>query len=161
MAAIHAFNLRAGLAPIADKPVFCLRRGKVPYGRDCRPLRGEFSSPELQANLMPLAEGLVRARGRGDFDGVGLAFFPGCGVVGLDLDHVITGAKLTFSEEQQEALKAVARHAFVEVSMSGTGLHAFFVGDAVTVKLNGEVEVFGDRNFIALTGRLLSEVSQC
>lgn len=149
--------LLAGFAPVAPRPLFVVRRGKVPHGSDGRKLSGTFAERALQAKLMPLRAALTLAERRtlagGPFDGVGIAFFPGCGVVGLDLDHCVTPeGKLDLSPMQREALKHFLGGAYVEVSMSGTGLHAFALGHASTIKANGVVELFGDRNFVALTG---------
>jgi hypothetical protein len=124
---------------------------EVPYGSDGGLLSGSFDGAALQARLMNLDAALALA-GRGSFDGVGIAFFPGCGVVGLDLDHCVTDGELTPAPEQLAALRPLHGHAYTETSMSGTGLHAFALGDAETLKANGAVELFGDKNFIALTG---------
>lgn len=102
---------------------------------------------------MPLGEAADLAERRGH-DGIGLAFYPGCGVVAIDLDKCKApdgGWRLTAA--QKAALDAFKRHSFIEASMSGTGVHAVALGDAETLKANGEVELFADRNFLALTGQ--------
>ena len=148
----HVAALRHGFAPIAHRALFVVRRGKVPHGSDGRRLTGSFADTATQAKFMLLEAALALAP-RGKFDGIGIAFYPGCGVVGLDLDHCIgADGDWHLRDEQTAALRQFMGRAFIEKSMSGTGLHAFALGDAETVKANGEVELFGDKNFVAVTG---------
>lgn len=156
--------LTVGLAPIADRPIFATWRlepnpdkpdkpRKVPYVRGGRRLTGAYSDPALPGKLMPLAEA-VQACYEQEHDGVGLVFTPGCGAVGLDIDHCIDGGtgEYILVPEQKAALAHFVKVSFLERSQSGTGLHAIALGDARTLKANGRVELFGDRNFLALTG---------
>ncbi len=154
--------LRAGLAAIAHKPVFCTwklvpnadkpdQSKKVPCIRGGRWLTGGFKNPELKTNLMSLMEGISAVHKYGH-DGVGLVFSPSCGVVGIDLDDCIDGETFVGNSVQQQALSAFEAHAFIERSQSGTGLHAIALGDAATHKMDGVLELFGDKNFLALTG---------
>ena len=155
--------LRAGLAPIAEQPLFCVYRlepnpdkpdkpRKVPYLKGGNRLMGSFSDPALPSKLMPL-EAAMTEYYQHDHSGVGVVFYPGCGIVGLDLDHCIdpTG-QWSMTPDQKEALAPFAKVSFLEVSQSGTGIHAIAIGNAHTNKANGSVEVFGDKNFLALTG---------
>lgn len=124
---------------------------KIPYTRDGKPLKGSFSDPALLANLMPLEEAIASAKAQGH-DGVGLVFTPGCGIVGIDLDCCIVDGEVVGTSEQQQALAAFAPYSFIEHSQSGTGLHAIALGSAATNKKDGVLELFGDKNFLALTG---------
>lgn len=124
---------------------------KIPYTRDGEPLKGSFSDPALSANLMTLEEAIAAAKARGH-DGVGLVFTPGCGIVGIDLDCCIVDGEVVGTSEQQQALAAFAPYSFIEHSQSGKGLHAIALGDAVTNKMDGVLELFGNKNFLALTG---------
>lgn len=124
---------------------------KFPYTRDGKLLTGSFSDPALLANLMTLEEAIAAAKARGH-DGVGLVFTPGCGIVGIDLDCCILDGEVVGTSEQQQALAAFAAYSFVEHSQSGTGLHAIALGSAATNKKDGVLELFGDKNFLALTG---------
>jgi primase-polymerase (primpol)-like protein len=153
--------LKAGLSAIADKPVFCTwklvpneakpdKPKKVPCIRGGSWLTGGFSNPELKSNLMPLVE-VISAVYKYGHDGVGLVFSPGCGVVGIDLDDCIDDAFVGTSIQQQ-AFSAFESHAFIERSQSGTGLHSIALGNATTHKMDGVLELFGDKNFLALTG---------
>lgn len=155
--------LRAGLAAIAALRVFCTwklepnpdnpdKPRKVPYVRGGARLTGSYADPKMPARLMTLNEAIAACKSTGHC-GVGIVFYPGCGVVGLDLDHCIDSANgLCLKPEQQAALKQFKKAAFVEFSQSGTGLHAIALGDGATVKANGTVELFANKNFLALTG---------
>lgn len=159
----HMDRLRAGLAPIADKAVFCTWRletsgdskvkpRKVPYVRGGLRLAGRYDNPELQFKLMTLEDAIADFRLR-NYSGVGLVFFPGCGVIGVDFDHCLdANRELTLTLPQRKALALLKDSAFTERSQSDTGVHAIVLGYAQTVKANGELEVFGDKNFLALTG---------
>lgn len=158
--------LRRGLAPISALQIFCTwtrepdplrpdKPKKIPRVRGGRVLKGSYADPALQATLMPLDDAINACIEQGHA-GVGLAFMPGGGVVGLDLDHCIDeNGSLSFTQAQTNALKLFGgRRTFIERSQSGTGLHAIALGDAPTIKANGEIEMFGDKNFIALTGSM-------
>lgn len=154
--------LIAGLTAIADRLIFCTwklvpnpenpeKPKKVPCVRGGQWLTGSFSDPILPSKLMPLTEA-IDAVHTYRHQGVGLVFTPRCGVVGLDLDRCIVEDDFVGTAEQAAALSAFESIAFVEHSQSGTGLHAIALGDAVTNKFDGVLELFGDRNFLALTG---------
>lgn len=155
--------LRRGLAAISLLRLFCTwalahnpdkpqKPRKVPYVRGGARLTGSYGDPKLPAKLMTLNEAIAACNSTGHY-GIGIVFYPGCGVVGLDLDHCIDPEKgFTLKPEQQAALKLFKKSAFVEFSQSGTGLHAIALGDGTTVKANGTVELFADKNFLALTG---------
>lgn len=153
--------LRRGLARIAHLQAFCTwkleshpseaKPRKVPYIRGGRRLSGSYSDPGLPRNLYTLEEALAVVHG-GGYNGVGLVFYPECGYVGVDLDHVVDEGRVSLGEAQKRAWSVVHPYAYKEVSQSRSGLHAVVLGSAATMKANGEVEVFGDKNFLALTG---------
>ena len=116
-------------------------------------LTGSYSDPALPDKLMTFEEA-EHERDRLAHDGIGVVFMPRCGVVGLDLDDCIDAMTNAYklTPEQKAALTLFLKVAFVERSQSGTGLHAIALGNCETHKANGLVELFGDRNFLALTG---------
>lgn len=155
-------NLTVGLAAVADKPMFCTwklvpdpdrpsKGKKVPCVRGGQWLTGSFADPALPSRLMPLVEA-ISAVSINRHHGVGLVFTPGCGVVGLDLDSCIVDGQFQGTPEQQDAFSAFKPYAFTELSQSGAGMHAIALGDAVTDKMDGVIELFGNKNFLALTG---------
>jgi RecA-family ATPase len=154
-------NLVAGLRAFAGKRQFSTwkliqqpgkpKPSKVPFTRNGKRLTGSFSDPVLLENLMNLEEAIAAVQRLGHH-GVGLVFTPNCGIVGLDLDACIVAGQFIGTPAQQEALAAFEAHSFVEHSQSGSGLHAIALGNAATNKHDGELELFGDKNFLALTG---------
>lgn len=139
-----------------DGACFCyFQPDKTPHGRDRRRLSGSYADPAMRAKLMTLDEAVGSYAANG-FAGVGLVFTPDCGIVGLDLDHVWDTAnrKWAGSPEQYAALQAFQRcGAYIERSMSGEGIHALVPGTAETKRVAGVIEIFGNKNYIALTGR--------
>lgn len=155
-------NLAVGFAAVADKSMFCtwklvpdpdrpLKDKKVPCVRGGQWLTDSFADPALPSRLMPLVEA-ISAVSTYRHHGVGLVFTPGCGVVGLDLDSCIVDGQFQGTPEQQDAFSVFAPYAFTELSQSGAGVHAIALGDAVTNKMDGVIELFGNKNFLALTG---------
>jgi P4 family phage/plasmid primase-like protien len=84
------------------------------------------------------------------FDGVGFAFLPGDGLIGIDLDACITGDP----EKVARAAKILAAcNSFSEYSPSGNGMHIFAKGQCETFKSNLlGIEVFCGRQFFTFTG---------
>ncbi|HOB66990.1 MAG TPA: phage/plasmid primase, P4 family [Ottowia sp.] len=162
-------KLREILGPIAELQVFCLYKtktrdgrpdklDKIPYVRGVggfELLRGGYKDPALAAKLMTLDEAIREARrGSSAFAGVGLIFSPNCGLVALDVDNCIdpeTG-KVKLMPEQRSAWELLAPYAAIEKSVSGTGVHFLVLGNSGNIKAPGELEVFGESGFIALTG---------
>lgn len=82
--------------------------------------------------------------------GDGVGFMLGDGFACIDLDHCLSGGVLSpLASSVLEALPAT----YVEVSMSGTGLHVFgLLPEMVGVRRPG-FEVYSRARFIAVTGR--------
>lgn len=78
------------------------------------------------------------------FDGVGFAFLPGDGLIGIDLDAACSDKHGSI----RDACKT-----FAERSPSGTGLHIIGLGECETFKSNDVgIEVFCGRQFFTMTG---------
>jgi hypothetical protein len=155
-------NLRVGLSAIAAQRLFVSwDLGRVHAGKTKPPkiafvqnghlLRGSYASAELQESLMTLEEAISTAKRLGH-RGVGIAFFPGCGVIGLDVDSCIINEQFFGTPAQHLAWNTFKFSSFTELSYSGKGVHAVALGNCGTIKANGELELFGDKNFLALTG---------
>lgn len=83
------------------------------------------------------------------FDGIGFAFLPGDGLIGIDLDVYDDADKKARADAIMRACGSWA-----EVSPSGTGLHIICSGETETFKHNGiGIEVFCGRQFFTMTGR--------
>lgn len=97
-----------------------------------------------RAHLVTFDEAVERAA-LGDFDGVGFAFLPGDGLIGIDLDAACA--------DKHEAIRD-ACETWAEVSPSGTGLHIIGLGETETFKSNDVgIEVFCGRQFFTMPGR--------
>lgn len=89
----------------------------------------------------------------GRFSGIGFVFEKKNRIIGLDLDgHFEDGEPLTDIAEK------ICDETFVEISPSGTGAHAYFIGDMpddFKKKYNdheGELEIYNDGRFFTFTG---------
>lgn len=79
-----------------------------------------------------------------EYDGVGFAFLPGDGLIGIDLDAVCADKHAAIRDACQT---------FTEASPSGTGIHIIGLGECETFKSNDVgVEVFCGRQFFTVTG---------
>lgn len=124
---------------------------KVPYYVSGRVRRGEQGTVEDRAELARFEVALAELR-RGRWDGLGFAFLPGDGLVGIDIDRGIDGDTGEISARTQQIVQACA--SYTEASPSGTGVHVIVKGDTTTFKDNRVgVEVFCGRQFFTCTGR--------
>lgn len=86
------------------------------------------------------------------FDGVGFAFLPGDGLIGIDIDGAIDPETGEMSDLCADIISRAA--SYTELSPSGTGVHIIVRGHTVTFKSNQiGVEVFCGRQFFTFTGR--------
>lgn len=94
----------------------------------------------------------AKAARAGDFDGVGFAFLPGDGLIGIDLDGMIDRETADMADLLVETIQAC--DSYTEYSPSGTGVHIFVAGETETFKSNKlGVEVFCGSQFFTFTGR--------
>lgn len=87
---------------------------------------------------------------RGGWSGIGFAFLPGDGLIGIDLDDCLddTGAP----NDRTVAIMAACK-SFTERSVSGRGIHIYAQGRTHTNKSNEiGVEMFCERQFFIVTG---------
>ncbi|MFZ5483733.1 MAG: DUF3987 domain-containing protein [Pseudomonadota bacterium] len=120
---------------------------KVPYYCNGRRRTGEQGSPEDRAHLVEHAT----AAKAGDASGVGFAFLPGDGLIGIDLDHCRDPKSGELTDRARAIVEACA--SYTELSPSGTGLHIYCLGETETFKSNDiGVEVFCGRQFFTVTG---------
>ena len=123
---------------------------KVPYYASGRKRGGKQGSDEDRAALVALDVALDHLA-RGHFDGLGFAFLPGDGLIGIDIDGAI-------SEEGEISPRAAAIieacASYTEYSPSGRGMHIIVQGKSETFKDNRiGLEVFCGRQFFTCTGR--------
>lgn len=117
---------------------------KMPYyATTCELRTGEQGSEADRANLVDFDTAMETAALR-DFDGVGFAFLPGDGLIGIDLDAACS--------DKHAAIRD-ACGTFTESSPSGTGVHIIGLGECETFKSNDVgIEVFCGRQFFTVTG---------
>jgi putative DNA primase/helicase len=123
---------------------------KVPYYATGRKREGVQGSVEDRDALVVFDVAISRlAAGR--FDGIGFAFLPGDGLIGIDVDHAIGGDGVV-SDLCREVVQACG--SYTEYSPSRTGVHVIgLAGEAYTGKDNElGLEVFCGRQFFTCTG---------
>lgn len=104
-------------------------------------------APASSTNSATWATFAAVQRGAGDGFGVML----GDGLACYDLDHCLTNGHLTSSPQQAEVLSRVTP-IYVEVSMSGDGLHLFVSAPEGPGTKRDGVEFYSRARFIAVTG---------
>lgn len=125
---------------------------KMPHYADGGRRAGGQGSDDDRRRLVTLAVA-VDAVSRGDFDGVGFAFLPGDGLIGIDLDGMIDPESGEVSERCANIISAC--ETYTEYSPSGKGVHIIGLGQIErSVKSNDiGVEVFCGSQFFTFTGR--------
>ena len=126
---------------------------KMPYYAAGGLRRGVQGSDEDRAQLVTYGAALDAAQRQG-MDGVGFAFLPGDGLIGIDLDGC-TGNP----EREARAQRIIdACASYTERSPSGNGYHIIVFGQTETFKSNEiGVEVFCGSQFFTMTGQWVGE----
>ncbi len=99
----------------------------------------------------------------GEGYGVGVVLHEGCGLLCVDLDGCLLGGQLSgIAQELIDAARQACQDVYVEVSMSGRGVHIIgpYEGAApvhATKNTEQHIELYTSRRYIALTGNLLVE----
>lgn len=124
---------------------------KVPYYVSGRRRKGTVGSVEDRAALKSFDVAIGHLAG-GRYEGLGFAFLPGDGLIGVDIDGAIDPATGEVSALCQQAIDACA--SYTELSPSGKGVHIIVQGECETTKDNGiGLEVFCGRQYFTFTGR--------
>lgn len=115
----------------------------------------EQGDPIDRAALVTLDQAADALRG-GRWSGLGFAFLPGDGLIGVDVDKAID---LDTGEVAEHCREIISRcDSYAEVSPSGTGVHVICAGDTETFKDNTVgVEVFCGRQFFTVTAQPFGE----
>lgn len=122
---------------------------KVPYYANGRRRAGEQGSPEDRAALVIHD---AAARSAGGYAGIGFAFLPGDGLIGIDLDNMIDANTGEICDRGRGIIEACA--SYTELSPSGRGVHIICSGETETFKSNAVgIEVFCGRQYFTFTGR--------
>lgn len=124
---------------------------KVPYYLNGRKRKGVQGDDADRAALAGF-EAALDVLQRGHYDGVGFAFLPGDGLIGIDIDGAIDADTGEVSERCQAIVQACG--SYTEYSPSGKGVHIIVQGATQTFKDNSiGLEVFCGRQFFTCTGR--------
>ncbi len=124
---------------------------KVPYWASGRKRRGQQGGEEDRAQLVSFEEAVALVEAR-RFEGLGFAFLPGDGLIGIDIDGAIDLATGEVSQRCEAIIAACS--SYTELSPSGRGVHIIVQGNTKTFKNNDVgVEVFCERQFFTCTGR--------
>jgi predicted P-loop ATPase len=134
--------------PGAKKPA------KMPYYASGKRRTGQQGSDADRTALVTFDEAIAAMTAK-KADGIGFAFLPGDGFIGIDLDNAID---LDTGEISQRAQRIIAAcDSYAEWSPSGRGFHIYIRGDTETAKDNGiGVEMFCGRQFFTVTGKHLA-----
>jgi hypothetical protein len=123
---------------------------KVPYYLSGKRRMGEQGSAEDRAALAGFDE-VCTAAATGKFSGIGFAFLPGDGLIGIDIDGAINPETGEISERAAAIIAAC--NSYTEYSPSRKGVHIIVQGESETFKSNDiGLEVFCGRQFFTVTG---------
>jgi len=125
---------------------------KVPYYCDGARRTGQQGGAADRVALLTLDAALAQAQKR-SASGVGFAFLPGDGLIGVDLDKVINTDTGEIKPGAQKIIDTLA--SYTEVSPSGTGVHIIVRGPKIkSEKDNGVgVEIFCGSQFFTWSAR--------
>lgn len=126
---------------------------KVPYYVDGGRRYGEQGSEKDRRRLAQHAAAIKAAPAPGlelGNGGIGLAFLPDDGLIGIDLDHAIDGDGV-ISDRAVEIIKRC--DSFTEYSPSGKGLHIYVAGKSETNTFDPiGVEIYCGGQYFTVTG---------
>lgn len=130
---------------------------KIPYNA-----RTGRAASSINPRTWATFEEAAQAYALGRWDGIGFAFAPGGGIVGMDLDHCRDPESGVIQPWAQRIIDRMASYS--ELSPSGAGVHIFVHGglppDSKHVKRidgnPGKIELYGEKRFFTVTGRHLS-----
>ena len=122
---------------------------KVPYYTSGIRRYGKQNGPEDRSRLRSFDEAM-QAYETGKYSGIGLAMSKDLGLVGVDLDHCLDDGKL------KPELAQLIEGTYAEISVSGKGVHAFYLGNYPDRKAPEDgVEIFCDKGYLTITGNVL------
>jgi putative DNA primase/helicase len=124
---------------------------KAPFYASGNTRRGVQGSDADRAGLVTF-EGAIDVAARLKMDGVGFAFLPGDGLIGIDIDGAIDVETGEISERAQAIIAAC--NSYTELSVSKTGVHIIVEGEIdKSFKSNDVgVEVFCGSQYFICTG---------
>lgn len=120
---------------------------KMPYYASGRRRTGKQGSAEDRSELVSLPAAMARVDS--GYSGIGFAFLPGDGLIGIDIDGCID-EKGTVAQRAADIIKACG--SYTEYSPSRKGVHIIVSGETKTFKSNDiGLEVFCGAQFFTFT----------
>jgi hypothetical protein len=127
---------------------------KVPYYTANHRRVGEQGTPQDREKLKTL-DTAIAAASKLHMDGIGFAFLPGDGLIGIDIDGAIDTETGEVSDRARTIIEAC--NSYTEYSPSGKGVHIIVAGESPTFKSNKiGLEVFCGSQFFTFTGKRYS-----
>ena len=124
---------------------------KVPYYLDGRRRRGAQGG-KADLDALVSFDQAVLACAKGGYSGIGLAVLPQWGITAVDFDDVITDGVI------RQDVAALIAGTYSEVSPSGHGVRAFFLGSVPANRKDNrgtpQVEFFTSKGFVTVTGQV-------
>ena len=128
-----------------------VKPAKMPYYVQGGRRTGDQGSDKDRIRLATV-EVARRMYERGGWSGIGFAFLPGDGLIGIDIDNAIDADTGEVSPRCQAIIQAC--NSFTEFSPSGKGVHIIVQGTTTTNKSNDiGVEMFCGRQYFTFTAR--------
>ncbi len=94
-------------------------------------------------------------------DKVGIVFTPAQDLLGIDIDHCLTGKRITHEDKETIAQLIIEADTYTEVSPSGEGLHLFLSinggGLALTANKKAPYEAYTSGRYFTFTGKVYGE----
>lgn len=120
---------------------------KVPVRLDGRRRFGEQGSPDDLTGIGSWDEANSLFASNLKISGLGFAMLRVANLVALDFDHCVKQGEI------DPAIAAITRSTYTEISPSGTGIRAFFTGQATDAKHHtAGIEIFCSKGFVTVTG---------
>ena len=121
-----------------------------PYSRKKR--QGSQGDTADLANLGTWDEAMTAFNSDRSFAGVGIGVLPCWNIVALDVDHCVANDKV------RDDVALMVDETYSEISPSGTGIRAFWRGEAKNGKNNtGGFELYHSSQFVTITGNWFTD----
>ncbi|RZI96009.1 MAG: hypothetical protein EOP39_29190, partial [Rubrivivax sp.] len=112
-----------------------------------------------RAALVSFDEAVEAFKRKPAYAGIGFAFLPGDGLIGVDIDGALDRDTGEISQLCMDVMAMCP--SFTEVSVSGTGIHVILAGEVEGFKDDAiGLEVYCGRQFFTCSGQLLGDVRE-
>ena len=134
-----------------DLPAGATHPRKVPYYVSGHRRSGPQGDVRDRARLTSFEQAVGRLAQASRFDGIGFAFLPGDGLIGIDIDHAIDATTGEIDEHWSCVIEAC--HSYTERSVSGSGVHIIVSGSTTSTKDDTlGLELYSGAQYFCCTG---------